>query len=59
LTLAVGLQNSGLGTVIALRLFEDRPAVALPNAIYSMASVYTALVLAFWWSRRDERAASS
>jgi bile acid:Na+ symporter, BASS family len=55
LTLAVGLQNSGLGTVIALRLFEDRPAVALPNAIYSMASVYTALILAFCWSRWDSR----
>jgi BASS family bile acid:Na+ symporter len=55
LTLVVGMQNAGLGTVIALRLFEDRPAVAIPSAIYTLASVYTALLLAFYWSRGDAR----
>jgi BASS family bile acid:Na+ symporter len=55
LTLVVGMQNAGLGTVIAMRLFEDRNAVAIPSAIYTVASVYTALLLAFYWSRRDAR----
>lgn len=55
LTLVVGMQNAGLGTVIALRLFENRPAVAIPSAIYTLASVYTALLLVFYWSRADAR----
>jgi BASS family bile acid:Na+ symporter len=55
LTLVIGMQNAGLGTVIALRLFETRPAVAIPSAIYTLASVYTALVLAFCWVRWDGR----
>jgi BASS family bile acid:Na+ symporter len=56
LSLVVGMQNAGLGTVIALRVFETRPAVAVPSAIYTLASVYTALVLAFFWSRRSAAA---
>jgi BASS family bile acid:Na+ symporter len=59
LTLVVGMQNAGLGTVIALRLFESRPAVAIPSAIYTLASVYTALVLVFCWSRRDRAAVAA
>lgn len=55
LTLVIGLQNAGLGTVIAFRLFESRPAVAIPSAIYTVASVYTAFVLVFCWSRQDRR----
>ncbi len=55
LTLVIGMQNAGLGTVIALRLFESRPAVAIPSAIYTLASVYTALILVFLWSRQDRR----
>ena len=41
--------------MIALRLFAERPAVAIPSAIYTLASVYTALLLAFVWSRLDAR----
>jgi BASS family bile acid:Na+ symporter len=59
LALVVGMQNAGLGTVIALRLFESRPAVALPSAIYTLASVYTALMLAAYWSRQDRHAQPS
>jgi BASS family bile acid:Na+ symporter len=55
LTLVVGMQNAGLGTVIALRLFQERPAVAIPSAIYTLASVYTALALAFVWTQCDAR----
>jgi len=53
LTLVVGMQNAGLGSAIALRIFSDRPAVAIPCAIYTLLSVYTAFVLAFIWKRQD------
>lgn len=53
LTLVVGMQNAGLGSAIALRVFADRPAVAIPCAIYTLLSVYTAFVLAFIWKRHD------
>ena len=56
LTLEVGMQNAGLGSVMALRYFSDRPAVTIPCALYTFGCVFTALILARAWASYDERA---
>ncbi|RUL88643.1 bile acid:sodium symporter family protein [Tautonia sociabilis] len=53
LTLEVGMQNAGLGTTIALSLFPDRPAVAIPCALYTFGCMLTGTALACWWGRPD------
>jgi BASS family bile acid:Na+ symporter len=55
LTLEVGMQNAGLGTVLALRFFPDRPAITIPCALYTFGCVFTALVLAQAWCWWDDR----
>jgi BASS family bile acid:Na+ symporter len=55
LTLVIGMQNAGLGAVIASDVFSSRPAVAVPSALYTVASVYTGLLLVYFWSRSDSR----
>ena len=49
LTLEVGMQNAGLGTTLALGLFPDRPAVAVPGALYTFGCMLTGTVLASYW----------
>lgn len=51
LTLEVGMQNAGLGTVLVLGLFKDQPAVAIPTAVYTFGCMLTGTLLAQWWSR--------
>jgi BASS family bile acid:Na+ symporter len=53
LTLVVGMQNAGLGAVIATRLFDDRPAVAIPSAMFTLISVYSAMLLVVGWRQWD------
>lgn len=53
LTLVVGMQNAGLGAVIAKSAFEDRPAVQVPSAVFALASVYTGMLLVFAWKQLD------
>lgn len=55
LTLEVGMQNAGLGTVLALQFFPDRPAITIPCALYTFGCVFTALVLAQAWCWCDDR----
>ena len=55
LTLEVGMQNAGLGTILALRFFPDRPAITIPCALYTFGCVFTALVLAQAWCWWDDR----
>lgn len=53
LTLEIGMQNCGLGTTLILQLFpseEYRPA-AIPTAVYTFGCVFTATILAWYWSR--------
>ncbi|WP_197447062.1 bile acid:sodium symporter family protein [Tautonia plasticadhaerens] len=52
LTLEVGMQNAGLGTTLALGLFPDRPAVAIPGALYTFGCMLTGTVLASYWGGR-------
>ena len=51
LTLEVGLQNAGLGTVLAMKtLFPDEPIAAIPTAMYTFGCVVTGTILARYWS---------
>jgi len=51
LTLEVGMQNAGLGTVLVLELFKDEPAAAIPTAVYTFGCMMTGTVLAQIWGR--------
>lgn len=50
LSLEVGMQNAGLGVVLALKHFS--PQTALPNALFATWCIVTASILAEIWSRR-------
>ncbi|MDA0833336.1 MAG: bile acid:sodium symporter family protein [Planctomycetota bacterium] len=52
LTIEVGMQNAGVGTVLALKIFPETPAVAIPTATYTFGCMLTATILAWYWSRR-------
>lgn len=51
LTLEIGMQNAGLGTVLAADLFEAKAAIA--PACYTFGCMLTGTVLARWWSTRN------
>jgi BASS family bile acid:Na+ symporter len=59
LTLEIGMQNAGLGTTLALGLFKDDPAAALPAALYTFGCMFTGTILARLWAElgRQEKAA--
>jgi BASS family bile acid:Na+ symporter len=50
LTLEIGMQNAGLGTWLALDLFPDEPATAIPAALYTFGCMFTGTLLARWWA---------
>ena len=50
LTLEVGMQNAGLGATLALALFADRTAVAIPAATYTFGCMFTGTILARTWA---------
>ena len=56
LTLEIGMQNAGVGTILALSLFPD-PAVAIPTAVYTFGCMFTGTLLASWWNSREPVAA--
>ena len=49
LAIEVGMQNSGLGVVLATQFFS--PLAALPGAIFSIWHNLSGSLLAAWWSR--------
>lgn len=49
LTLEVGMQNAGLGTVLALTLFPSQPTAAIPPAAYTFGCMFTGTLLAQYW----------
>ncbi len=55
LTLEIGLQNAGLGSVLATELFPDASAVALPPALYTFGCMLTGTILAQIWSLKSRR----
>ena len=50
LTLEVGMQNAGLGTIIAMSVFSDFPTATIPPAIYTFGCVLTGTILARIWA---------
>ena len=50
LTLEVGMQNAGLGTLLVADLFKEEPAAAIPTALYTFGCMLTGTLLAQWWS---------
>lgn len=57
LTLEIGMQNAGLGSTLALALFPDAPLTAVPSALYTFGSMFTATLLATAWARRPPASA--
>ncbi len=51
LTLEIGMQNAGLGAVLAASFFADRPAATIAPAIYTFGCMLTGAVLARIWSK--------
>lgn len=56
LTLEIGMQNAGLGTVLAVGLFPEHPAVTIPTAAYTFGCMLTGTILAQAWGLRRARA---
>jgi BASS family bile acid:Na+ symporter len=52
LSLEVGMQNAGLGTILVLDLFPDQPDAAIPPALYTFGCMFTGIALARWWGRQ-------
>ncbi|HOW27697.1 MAG TPA: bile acid:sodium symporter family protein [Elusimicrobiota bacterium] len=50
LAIGVGMQNAGLGAVLAIKHISPRAAV--PNALFATWCIVTASVLAWFWARR-------
>jgi BASS family bile acid:Na+ symporter len=54
-TLEIGMQNAGLGTVMALSLFPQQPAAAILPAAYTFGCMLTGTILARYWAMMTER----
>jgi BASS family bile acid:Na+ symporter len=44
------MQNAGLGTILAMRVFGDYPTATVPPAIYTFGCVLTGTILARFWA---------
>jgi len=53
LTLEIGLQNAGLGSVLSLKFFGDR--VALPSTFYTALCLVTAFLWISIWQHWQQR----
>ena len=54
LTLEVGLQNAGLGTVLAMDLFGNDAKIAIAPAMYTFGCMFTGTILARFWAVADK-----
>src|SRR5690606_26597201 len=52
LTLEIGMQNAGLGTVLVQSVFPDLPEAQIPTALYTFGCMLSGTVLASFWRRR-------
>ncbi len=57
LAIEIGMQNAGLGTVLALKHFNAQ--VAIPAACFVFICIFTAAILAEFWQRRAPQAAAA
>lgn len=49
LTIEVGMQNAGVGTMLTLQLFPDSPEAAIPTTLYTFGCMFTGAALAQYW----------
>jgi BASS family bile acid:Na+ symporter len=56
-SIEVGMQNSGLGAVLAQAHFAN-PLTAIPSALSAITHCIIGSILAAWWSRRPPAGAS-
>jgi len=59
ISIEVGMQNSGLGVVLAQKHFPAEPLTAVPCAISSVTHSVIGSLLAGWWRLRPERGRDS
>ena len=58
LVIEIGMQNAGLGVVLALEHFKASPATVLPGALFAVWCILTAAG-ATTWLRRQQRAVAT
>jgi BASS family bile acid:Na+ symporter len=51
ISIEVGMQNSGLGAVLAKTRFAAEPLTAVPSALSSVCHSLLGSLLAAWWRR--------
>lgn len=52
LVLEVGMQNAGLGSLLAVKLFSEYPDATIPTVLYMFGCMLTGTILAQIWHRR-------
>jgi BASS family bile acid:Na+ symporter len=55
LTLEIGMQNAGLGSVLAVDLFGKDSSASIPPALYTFGCMFTGIVLARLWAQLGRR----
>ncbi len=55
LAIEIGMQNAGLGVVLALEHFSDSPETALPGALFAVWCILTAAGATGWLRRHQRR----
>ena len=58
LTLEVGMQNAGLGSLIAVNYFSASETAAIPTVAYMFGCMLTGTILANLWGYRSGRGQS-
>lgn len=59
LAIEIGMQNAGLGTVLALKHFGPETAVTLPTAVFVFVCIITASIAASIWQKHPAGAAAA
>jgi len=54
LAIEIGMQNAGLGTVLATVHFANQPAVAIPAAVFVFVCIITAAIMVEFWNRNNK-----
>lgn len=55
LAIEIGMQNAGMGVVLALKHFADQPETALPGAVFAVWCIVTAAGATAWLRRQQIR----
>ena len=53
LTLEIGMQNAGLGVLLAISIFGPTSQALIPTALYTFGCMFTGTILASWWAKKS------